>query len=423
MIQLLWVVNTVPLKAAKALNLPGAPTGGWVGEMISQLSTHPDIDLHVAARAAISTKLKEKVGGVTYHILPTQGQDVAESDVMATFNEACPDLLHVEGTEFPHATTFLKLWRGQNVVSLQGILHGYEPYQHGDLPILNMLSSGRFTLTALALMYRKSRLFMPRLTNEAETVALAKNLLGRTHWDRAHSYALNPKAPYFVCRRTLRPTFYEGPRWSLDKAAPHRLFVGNTWAPLKGFHWLLHAAAQLRIEFPSITIAAAGGSPYGSGGGGRFSRQIGYPAYLRRLVKDLAMEDCITFTGLLNAGEMADQLRRSHIYVLASTIENSPNTLGEAMAIGTPCVAAYSGGVPDMMEHGREGLVYRADDPKVLAYQIKTIFDEPALAHSLSEAAQKRAMFNHDPRENYRSLLFAYSQILKLPLDKAVFPS
>lgn len=422
MTRLLWAVNIAPLKAAQALNLPGAPTGGWIGEMIDQLSSHPEIELHVAIKAAIPARLKEKVGRVIYHVLPMKGHDVHEPDALAVLQEANPDLLHVEGTEFPHATTFLKLWKGMNVVSLQGILHGYEPYQFGDLPILKLLTSGRYSLTALALMYRKSRLFMPRLANEAETIGLAKNLLGRTHWDRAHSYALNPKAPYFVCRRTLRPPFYEGPKWSPDKATPFRIFVGNTWAPLKGFHWLIQAAAQLRSEFPNITIAAAGASPYDKALGARPSTIFGYPAYLRGLVKDLKMEDRISFTGPLNASEMADQLRQSHLYVLASTIENSPNTLGEAMMIGTPCIAAYSGGVCDMMEHGKEGLVYRADDPRVLAYQIKTLFDDPSLALGYSQAAQIRAMRNHNPSDNYRDLLVAYSQILDRPLKKAVFP-
>ena len=422
MTRLLWVVNIVPIQAAQALSLPSAPTGGWIGEMIDQLSSHPEIDLHVAIKAAIPACLKMQVGMVTYHVLPMKGHDVDESDALAVLRDAAPDLLHVEGTEFPHATTFLKQWKGVNVVSLQGILNGHEPYQFGDLPMMELLASGRSTLTALALIYRKSRLFLPRLRKEAETIGLAKNLLGRTHWDRAHSYALNPKAPYFVCRRTLRPPFYEGPKWSFERATPFRIFVGNTWAPLKGFHWLVQAAAHLRSEFPGISIAAAGTSPYGGQEGGRLSKQIGYPAYLRGLVKDFKMEDRITFLGSLSASQMADQLRQSHIYVLSSTVENSPNTLGEAMAIGTPCIASYAGGVPDMIEHGKEGLVYRSGDHRILAYQIKTIFEDSSLAEAYSRAAQARAMRNHDPKDNYRDLLAAYSQILHRPLDKAVFP-
>lgn len=422
MTRLLWVVNIVPLQAAQALSLPGAPTGGWIGEMIDQLSSHPEIELHVAIKAAIPARLKGQAGRVTYHVLPMKGHDVNESDALAVLQDSAPDLLHVEGTEFPHATTFLKLWKGMNVVSLQGILNGHEPYQFGDLPMLELLASGRSTLTALALIYRKSRLFRPRLKKEAETIGLAKNLLGRTHWDRAHSYALNPKAPYFVCRRTLRPPFYEEPKWSLEKATPYRIFVGNTWAPLKGFHWLVQAAANLRGEFPGISIAAAGTSPYGGQEGGRLSKQIGYPAYLRGLVKDLKMEDRITFLGSLGASQMADQLRQSHVYVLSSTVENSPNTLGEAMAIGTPCIASYAGGVPDMMEHGREGLVYRSGDHRILAYQIKTLFDNPALASAYSQAAQNRAMHTHNPTDNYRDLLIAYSHILNCSLVEAAFP-
>ena len=46
------------------------------------------------------------------------------------------------------------------------------------------------------------------------------------------------------------------------------------------------------------------------------------------------------------------------VFLLPSQSENSPNSLGEAMLLGLPCVASNAGGIPDMLADGQEGLLY-----------------------------------------------------------------
>ena len=140
----------------------------------------------------------------------------------------------------------------------------------------------------------------------------------------------------------------------------------------------------------------------------------GYGTYLKKLIIDLGVEDHIEFTGPMKADQVAEKLSSVHAYVLTSAIENSPNSFGEAMMIGTPCVASYVGGVPDMAQDGKEALFYRNDDPQLLAYRIKQIFDDDDLALSLSENGKKRARITHNGEENAKDLMFAYKKILKL---------
>ena len=64
----------------------------------------------------------------------------------------------------------------------------------------------------------------------------------------------------------------------------------------------------------------------------------------------------------------------------ASTIENSPNSVGEAMLLGCPVVSSCVGGVPDMLEHGREGFLYQASVPYMLAWYVKRVFGDDELA-------------------------------------------
>ena len=59
------------------------------------------------------------------------------------------------------------------------------------------------------------------------------------------------------------------------------------------------------------------------------------------------MEDKIEFLGRLSAEGMKQAYLDANVFVMPSTIENSPNSLGEAMLLGVPCVAADVGGVAE----------------------------------------------------------------------------
>ena len=239
---------------------------------------------------------------------------------------------------------------------------------------------------------------------------LASNVF-RTTWDRAHSYAINPNAKYYPCSRILRTPFYEE-KWSLEKAERHSIYVGNGYNALKGAHFVVMALPYLVREYPDVKVYIAGYKPYQENDK-RSILKKGYAAYLKKLIYDLGVQDYIEFTGPLKAPQVAEKLSTVNTYVLCSTVENSPNTLGEAMMVGTPCVAAYVGGVSDMAEDGKEALFYRNDDPKLLAWNIKRIFDSDELALSLSEAGKKKARITHDPERNAQLLIDAYTDILK----------
>ncbi len=70
--------------------------------------------------------------------------------------------------------------------------------------------------------------------------------------------------------------------------------------------------------------------------------------------------------------------------MLPSHIENSPNALCEAMLVGTPCIAAFVGGVPSLVRHGEEGLLYHDADPFALAGAVDRLLGD----RELGEAAR-----------------------------------
>ena len=414
---ILWTVNLIPLPAAAALGLPGGVLGGWVEAMASHLKKIDGISLTIACKSDTGLDFAVEAGGVTYLSIPYKkktDRKALRETCEALIDKAKPDLIHIEGTEFLHAAAMLQAAEAKAipaVVSMQGILNGQYGYQCGLLPIDDMLFSGRpvQVFSALTLHFRKTRWYAPRMAPEREILENAKYILGRTTWDRAHTYAINPNAKYYSCPRVLRDAFYET-RWAPETMERHTLYVGNSYFALKGFHFLVEALPELIREYPDIKVYVAGHKPFGEK---KALVKKGYGAYLRQRIHALGVETHIEFTGPLSAGEVAGRLAKTNAYVLTSAAENSPNTLAEAMLVGAPCVSAYVGGAPDMATEGKEALFYRADDPALLAWCVKRIFDDDALARSLSQNARERAAITHDAKHNAQTLCGVYRDILQ----------
>ena len=119
------------------------------------------------------------------------------------------------------------------------------------------------------------------------------------------------------------------------------------------------------------------------------------------------------FTGILYEKQMCERHLKSHVFVCPSSIENSPNSLGEAMILGVPCVASDVGGVADMLKHQEEGFVYQADAPYMLAHFVCEVFADDEIALQISVNARKHAMRTHDPEKNLKALLSIYEQIIR----------
>lgn len=412
--RVLWLVGIIIPQASKLIGHSKIPFGGWVSNMIAQLANRSEFEIGVAMRANVSEFMIKKDNNLTFYYLPQKGNnsfDIYPEDCQRVIEDFQPDLVHCEGTEFQYTNTFLKVWKGPNVVSLQGVINGYEPYEYGEINPYELISikSLKDSIMAFLMILNKKIVFKKRIQIEADTIARAQNILGRTIWDRANSYFFNRKAPYFVCRRILRTKFYES-SWNESGFVPHQIFIGNFAQARKGAHFVLEAIALLKVEYPDIKIVVAGG---------KFESNLrdwktyfGYRSYLMRKIKRMKLEKHVEFLGLLQQEQMIDAMCNSNVFVMASVIENSPNTLGEAMILGVPSVASYNGGVSEMARDEQEALLYRSNDPRMLAFQIKRIFDDMQLARRLSDAAKVRAKLLHDPVENLNDLLFCYKTIL-----------
>ena len=124
------------------------------------------------------------------------------------------------------------------------------------------------------------------------------------------------------------------------------------------------------------------------------------------MIYSLKLEDRVCFVGNLNAETMKQEYLRSNVFVCPSSIENSPNSLGEAQILGVPCVCSYAGGIPNMMK-GYENHLYRFEETAMLAMKICNIFNMKSEVNDIRGIAKER----HDRLHNTEQLLHIYKEL------------
>lgn len=110
---------------------------------------------------------------------------------------------------------------------------------------------------------------------------------------------------------------------------------------------------------------------------------------LERMAARLGVTDRVRFLGFQR--DMPALLRRVSALVLPSLRESLPLSLREGMAAGLPVVATAVGGIPELVEHDRTGLLVPRRDPRRLARAMERLATRPDLATSMGEAARLTA--------------------------------
>ncbi len=132
---------------------------------------------------------------------------------------------------------------------------------------------------------------------------------------------------------------------------------------------------------------------------------------LRRRIKEANLEDRIRFTGYRS--DMPSVMRGLDILVLASHAEPCGRVLFEAMASGTAIVATNSGGTPEIVRDGYEGLLVPPQDPYTMARAIGRLIEAPLLRADLGRAALARAQSEFTVERYVTRTLEVYAAALR----------
>ena len=416
--KLLWVCNMMP----KALReqVCGADSGGgfWLDHVFGGLLERQELTIRVLCGydgELLQGSLSERCSYATFQLGKRHGyQPHLEGWFAGQFRDFAPDAIHIWGTEFGHTLAALRGAKetgllDHTVVSIQGLCSVYTDHYAEGLPVPVQRSATFRDLLRQDNILQQRQKFAIRGRMEVEALQLAHHVIGRTDWDRACAEKINPHAQYHFCNETLRQPFYQD-SWQYEACRKHSIFAPSCSYPVKGFHYLLEAFDQVLKVFPDARLYLPGESPVAESARARL-RQSSYQRYLQKQMTQYGLKDKVHFLGGLDAGQMKENYLSANVFVLPSTIENSPNSLGEAMLLGVPCVASDVGGVKNLMTHDREGFIYQSTAPYMMAHYICRVFRMENQAQTLGAAAQTHARKTHDPDANLQALLEIYQNI------------
>jgi glycosyltransferase involved in cell wall biosynthesis len=154
---------------------------------------------------------------------------------------------------------------------------------------------------------------------------------------------------------------------------PYILGIGRL-VPQKGFDLLLRAFARADVESHDLILA---------GDGPENER-------LQKLAGELGIEKRVVFFGRADRPTAASLFKGCDFFVLPSRHEPFGIVNLEAMAAGKTVVAARVGGVPEIVTHGKDGLLVAPDDAEALAHALSTLAGDESLKNRLAAAGHAR---------------------------------
>ncbi len=99
----------------------------------------------------------------------------------------------------------------------------------------------------------------------------------------------------------------------------------------------------------------------------------------------------VTFTGFLRGEALARAFASADVFVMPSTTETLGFVVLEAMSSGCPAVAARAGGIPDLVQHGENGLLYEPEQPGELVACLRQLLEHEGQRRHFARQARKAA--------------------------------
>lgn len=185
-----------------------------------------------------------------------------------------------------------------------------------------------------------------------------------------------------------------------------RVGFAGQWVPGKGIAELLEAWRRVKADFPGAELYLAGGAG--------LWRNVGQTAYADETaerVRAMEGEGLLQFAGAFPRARMPEFWNSVNVAVVPSLNESFGLVALEALACGVPVVASAAGGLKEIVENGKNGLLVPPGDAAALARAMTTILSNDSLRQRLAHGARPRA-------ESF-SLASRSRHLLGLLLDQA----
>ena len=208
----------------------------------------------------------------------------------------------------------------------------------------------------------------------------------------------------------MREEFYHAPKWDINNVNRNTIYAaGSAQTPMKGGHIVVEALNLVKREIPDVKAVFLASKQEN----GKLVPTNGYTKYIADLIKKYNLEENVEFVSGQKGDGVIRLMTNSHITVVPSAIENASATLREGMHLGAPCIAAFRGGMTELVDNGKSGFLYDYTEYEFLAGRIIQLLKDDNLATELSKNAIKKSSYWHNKEKNKKDYIEMYKEIFK----------
>lgn len=403
----LWL-SSVQLSEKKLLG-----SGTWVPGMLAILKQYfPELEIVNLTKARVSSPVKINCGKFSEWIIPTS--EKMTSDVVKNIHNVIkqekPDVIQVWGTEdiwglFPFKEYFSQI---PYILEIQGILASVSEEYYGGLTPWDLIKCWNIKecIKPSSSLPAIRRLYTKNIGRERLILENTANIGVQSDWSASVVKTYNPTARLYRSGIAIRPAFYQSAKWAPGDRTQVTVFsTALMGQPLKGAYILFKAFAIIRQRYPDAQLVLAGAKEDGL-------RRSGFCRMLTRFARKHNFLNAIHQLGILDASNLAEQYRRSSVFVNPSNWESYSVVTAESMYIGCPTVAAYSGALPELGENNSV-LYFPKGDYRICASHVIDILDNLDLAKNLSFKSIAVAERRQDRYHIAANQLNTYKQLIE----------
>ena len=346
----------------------------------------------------IRTRLKNKIKILSS---PHAEYSLLRSHYLRAIDDFKPDIIQCFGTELWHYSLLAKEIDIPMVVHIMGFQNIYNDASNMVVHKSDIYRDCHYNLFRIfryAFFRRKKSNI--RCQMELEEMKVNQYFMGRTEWDKSIVKYLSPKGKYYYCAEAIRPQIYDSQEvWKLHRNKKLRLITIGSGSGLKGNEIILKTAKILKdilhVDFEWRVTTNAEAFKF-------FERKV---SINHNDVK-------INLIGKIDTNGVIDELSNADIYIHPAIIDNSPNALCEAQLIGIPVIAANVGGIPQLVEDGKTGILYPYNESYTLAFSIMDLWHDKEKMKELNCNEYEMSHKRHEPKAIVGTLENIYINVI-----------
>ncbi|HEX7262316.1 MAG TPA: glycosyltransferase family 4 protein [Luteolibacter sp.] len=350
-----------------------APTG-----LLDGFAELPDVEVHVISCASTRMRIPEKLGDNIWFHQPYMmkagwGRSLFLGcvwSVRRVLDRLQPDIVHGQGTERDCAMAAV-LSGYPNVLTIHGNMrvHAKRPEHRGSNYYKMAAALETFCLKRTGGVVAISSYTRDLVEDIARKAWLLPNAVDKRF------FAVNAEPP----------------------PVPRILFVGSL-DERKNPLGLLQACEEM-LRRGECTLALAGQSPNNS-------------PYVKKLMEAVKALPGVSLLGFLDREQLAVEFANCSLLVLPTFEDNCPMVVLEAMAAGLAVAASRVGGVPDLVNHETDGLMFDPHDPLDVRRTVERLVKDRDFRETLGAAGRKKALESFHPRIIAQRHVEIYREVL-----------